>query len=123
MTTTEKKPKILLIDDDENLSQVLKDGLEARGFEVRTENDGRRALETVREFRPDLIVLDVVMPGTDGSEVAQDIRGHADVRDIPILFLSSLVSKTKTGKASPYLAKPISILDLAKRIEERLSTP
>jgi DNA-binding response OmpR family regulator len=122
MTTC--KGRILLVDDDAQLSQVLRIGLEAQGYVTRSENQPGRALGVVREFKPDLIVLDIVMPGKDGGDVAQELSRQKDVAGIPVIFLSSLVSKEDAAKPRPggetILAKPISIVELTKCIEERL---
>ena len=120
------KKRILLVDDDVQLSRVLKIGLEGNGYEAKAENDGRRALQVAREFRPDLIVLDMVMPGKDGGDVAQELGDQKDVSGIPILFLTSLASKEEEAKPRPggetVLSKPISVGELVKRIEKRLAT-
>ena len=123
MTTC--KGRILLVDDDAQLTRVLRTALEAQGYVARAENNSRRALQAAREFKPDLIVLDVVMPGKDGGDVAQEFGGQKDIAKIPILFLTSLKSKDDPAQSRPdgetVLAKPIGIAELTKCIEERLS--
>lgn len=118
------KRRILLVDDDVRLSQVLKTGLEACGYEVRSENEALRAIRVVRAFKPDLIVLDIAMPGKDGGEVAQELSDQTDVGKTPVIFLTSLLSKNDAARAKEQeetvLAKPVSIVELTKRIEERL---
>jgi len=118
------KRRILLVDDDVLLSQALKTGLEVCGYEVRSENEPGRALGAVRAFQPDLIVLDIAMPGKDGGEVAQELGGQKDVEKIPIIFLTSLVTKEEVARAEKHeetiLAKPISVVELMKQIEARL---
>ena len=70
----ENKKKILLVDDDESITRTLKLFLDRRGgYEVRTENRGSQAVQVARDFRPDLIVLDIVMPDADGGAIAQDL--------------------------------------------------
>lgn len=123
MATSRKR--ILLVDDDAQLGTMLKKGLEGRGYEVRFENGSRRVLQVVREFKPDLIVLDMVMPGKDGGDVAQELGDHKDVAEIPVIFLTSLAGKEADSKPRPdgeaVLSKPISIRELIKRIEQRLA--
>ncbi|MFZ4394370.1 MAG: response regulator [Kiritimatiellia bacterium] len=119
------KRKILFVDDDANLSQLLSKGLAAYGYETRMENDSTRALEAARAFKPDLIVLDVDMPGMDGGDVAHQLSEQKDTCSLPILFLTSLMVKDdavrfeKTGET--ILSKPIRIVDLAQHIEKRLA--
>ena len=119
-----RKQRILLVDDDVRLTQILKTGLKACGYEVRSENDSLRALQVVRAFKPDLIVLDVAMPGKDGGEVAQELRDQKDVGETPVIFLTSLLSKTDAARSKEQgetiLAKPVSIVELTKCIEECL---
>jgi CheY-like chemotaxis protein len=80
---------------------------------VRVENQGRRAVAAAREFRPDLIVLDIMMPDADGGALAAEIQADPILRDTPIVFLTALVSRNETGGASmriggyPFLAKPV----------------
>ncbi len=119
------KRKILVVDDDANLSQLLSKGLTAYGYETRTENDSTCALAAVRAFKPDLLVLDVDMPVMDGGDVARQLSEQPDACNLPILFLTSLMSKEdavrfeKTGET--ILAKPIRIVELAQHIEKRLA--
>lgn len=119
------KQRILLVDDDVRLSRVLKTGLEACGYEVRAENEAARALQVVRAFKPDLIVLDIAMPGKDGGEVAQELRDQKDVGNVPILFLTSLLCKNDVDRSQErsetILAKPVSIVELRKCIEKHLA--
>ncbi len=85
----------------------------AAHFEIREENDSRRALETARQFRPDLIFLDVVMPELDGAAVAAQLREDGLLSRVPIVFLTAIVAEREAtvGKpigGFPFLAKPIS---------------
>jgi CheY-like chemotaxis protein len=118
------KRRILIVDDEVDLSLVVKTGLEALGYEVRSENEPSRTLQVARSFKPDLIVLDVCMPGKDGGDVAQELSDQKDVADIPIVFLTSLLSKNDAARSKEQgetiLAKPISIAELAQCIEECL---
>lgn len=118
---TSVRKKLLIIDDDVRLSQAMAEGLGAEGFEVKVENEPRRATRSVTEFMPDLIVCDVMMPGKSGGGVVEELRANAKTRDIPILFLTSLIRNTEVRSSGMYLAKPISITDLTRRIRERLS--
>lgn len=119
------KPRILVVDDNVALSLVLKTGLNMSGFEAQTENNPARALQVARAFRPDLIVLDICMPGMDGGSVAQTLRDQRDLAHIPIIFLTALCSKKDKARAQNndeiFLAKPIGIAELVKTIEEQLA--
>ncbi|HET6252015.1 MAG TPA: response regulator [Tepidisphaeraceae bacterium] len=89
------KTRILIIDDEAEYSSMLKAHLESLGYyEVAEENDETRSLATAHEFGPDLILLDVMMPNLEGSEVAAMIRHDSQLHETPILFLTALVSES-----------------------------
>jgi|LWDU01.1.fsa_nt_gi DNA-binding response OmpR family regulator len=119
--------KILVVDDETTLTRMLKLNLENTGqFEVRTENKGSRTLTAAHEFKPDLILLDIMMPDMMGSEVAEKLLEDKKLKDIRIIFLTALISKHETetsdgriaGRA--FIAKPVSIEELIEFIEEEL---
>ncbi len=122
------KPRILIVDDEPSFIRLLKLVLENTGrYSVRQENDAVKALEVAREFQPDLILLDSVMPKIDGVSVAQALRADAQFGRTPILFLSATVAE-KNGFAAqiagfPALSKPIAVQELIKAIEENLVAP
>ena len=123
----ETRKRLLIVDDEESFTKLLKLNLEATGaYEVRTENDGARALEVAREFRPDLFILDIVMPNVDGGEVVARLRGDPELKDIPVVFLTAIVSKAELdGDARRihgivYIAKPVSHEKLVEVIEAQL---
>jgi len=118
------KKRILLVDDEPSFTRVLKLCLEKTGsYEVREENRGTMAMATARQFKPDLILLDVVMPDIDGGEIASGIMADENLKDIPIVFLTAAVAKDEEGVISghPFLAKPINTEEVIKRIEKSLS--
>src|SRR4051794_27986921 len=95
------KTRILLIDDEPEYSSMLRAHLELAGyFLVQEENDETRALAAAREFGPDLIILDVMMPRLEGSEVAAMIRRDRQLCDTPVLFLTALVSEEDAPQGS-----------------------
>jgi two-component system OmpR family response regulator len=95
------KTRILLVDDECEFSSMLKGRLEAAGyFEVCEENNEIHALNTAREFGPDIVLLDVMMPNLEGSEVAAKFRADRLLRGVPILFLTSLVSEDDAPNGS-----------------------
>ena len=86
------KRRILLIDDEEGFTTVLKFNLVKEGMEVAAENDPKKALGVAREFLPDIIFLDMVMPDVDGPDLKSQLRSDPTTKDIPIIFLTALVS-------------------------------
>jgi DNA-binding response OmpR family regulator len=119
--------RILVVDDEPNITRMLKLVLEQTGrYDVRTENLGIKAFEAAREFRPDLMLLDVMMPGMLGSEIAAQMQTDAELSSIKILFLTALVTKEEEAKSTGqiggqiFLAKPISADELCAVIEEHL---
>lgn len=104
------KSKILIVDDDPKLSQLVALILSRMGgYEVRQENRSFAALATAREFRPDAILLDVDMPGKDGGIVAAELQNDPVLGHIPVVFLTSLISRAEAGirNGARFLAKPV----------------
>lgn len=109
-----RKRRILLVDDEVTLTRALAIYLTEIGeCEVCVENAGSRAVATARGFRPDLIVLDLVMPDADGGALAAQMKADPVLQHTPIVLLTALVSRHETGGGSktigglPFLAKPI----------------
>lgn len=123
---TEKR-RILIVDNDRDTTHLVKILLERTGnYLVLEENDATKAHQTARNFRPDLILLDIMMPETDGGEIAAQIQADPELKRTPTIFLTALVTKAeaKAGlqiQGHPFLAKPISIPELIKGIEDNLS--
>jgi DNA-binding response OmpR family regulator len=122
------KPKILIVDDDIASSRLLAMGLEKTGsFSARVENDALRAPSTAREYRPEMILLDVCMPGADGGDVAFRIHSDPALRSTPIVFLTSLVSGQEANTQSmmrggyEFLPKPVSIGKVIECIDRHLA--
>lgn len=108
------RQRILIVDDDVRISSLLKTFLEKLGrYEVRTENRSFAALSTALEFRPDLVVLDVDMPGKDGGDVAAELAHTPRFATTPVLFVTSLVGGNEKrfqdvgGISRQFLAKPV----------------
>jgi CheY-like chemotaxis protein len=118
--------RILIVDNDKNTTHLVKILLEKTGrYLVFEENDSTRAHQTARNFRPDLIFLDIVMPERDGGEIAAQIQADSDLQNTPIIFLTALVTRAeaRTGlhiDGHPFLAKPIDIQELINTIEGHL---
>ncbi len=116
------KPKIIIVDDDETLSELVRVNLTPRGYEVQGVSSGTEAIRLVGKSKPDLIILDVMMPGMDGFEVCQQLRR---LTDAPILFLTAkgreqdLVRGFEVG-GDDYVRKPFSLRELEARISALL---
>lgn len=128
--TAPAKKKILIVDDEVSFARMVKLNLEKTGaFEVRAENKASYALAAAREFKPDLIILDVIMPTMDGGDVSNQIKRDRTLRHTPIIFLTATVSKLEAGEdglnsgGALFLAKPVSIDLLVARINEHLPKP
>ncbi|HEY5992166.1 MAG TPA: response regulator [Candidatus Udaeobacter sp.] len=121
-----EKRRILIIDDDADTTHLVKVLLERTGhYLVLEQNDPIAAYRSARNFRPDLILLDILMPETDGGEVAARIEADPELQNTPIIFLTALVTNAEANaglhiQGHSSLAKPISIPELIKAIEEHL---
>ena len=95
------KKEILLIDDEVGFTRLLKMNLERSGaYDVTILNEPLSAIDVVLEKRPDLIILDMVMPGIDGGELSGKLRSIPELNDIPVIFLTALVGKNDDAKNS-----------------------
>jgi CheY-like chemotaxis protein len=122
------KINVLIIDDEENFGKLVKLNLEKTGkFSVLTAVDGRTGIGLARRNKPDVILLDVMMPEMSGSEVAERLNDHELTSSIPIIFLTALVKQDEVEERGGYikdhrfLAKPISSDSLVRSIESVLS--
>jgi two-component system, OmpR family, alkaline phosphatase synthesis response regulator PhoP len=114
-------PRLLLVDDEPDLLDLLRYTLQQAGFDVETARDGAEALTLARTSPPELIVLDVMMPGMSGLEVCQAIRSDPGMREIPILMLTARSAEPDEMQgleagADDYVAKPVSPRLLVSRI-------
>ncbi len=119
------KKKILIIDDDVLIRETVKIALEHEGFEVQVAPDGKRAFERVRGEKPDLIVLDLYMPGMNGWEFCRSLKGDPETKDIPVMIFTGsnetvdVVSGLEAG-AFEYITKPVDGDLLVKKIKKKL---
>ena len=113
---------ILVIDDDELVSRTLQRALKLYDYQVMVANSGTEGLHMARRHRPDLLVLDVIMPGTDGYQVCRQVRGDPMLKNVPILFLTAKskdedkIEGFRAG-GDDYLAKPFNMQELQLRIK------
>lgn len=120
------KKKILLVEDDQGLASVYVTRLEAEGFEVKHVPNGEDALSNAIEFKPDLILLDVMMPKISGFDVLDILKNTPETQNIRIIMLTALsqasdVEKAKSLGVDDYLVKSqVVIADVVKRIKEHL---
>lgn len=121
------KKKILVVDDEAAITRMLRRNLEGTGrFEVRTENSGTAVLAAAREFHPDFVLLDVMMPGMDGGDVAAQLKDDSALAKVPVVFLTAIVKKEETAPTGSsiggceYLAKPVKMEDLIACIEKHI---
>ena len=120
--------KILVVDDEAVLTKMVKMNLERTGeYEVRTENEGTKALQAARDFKPDLIFMDVMMPDMSGDEVIAEIRDDPNLASIPYVFMTAIVSKAETEEmgstigGNEFLAKPVKTQEIIATIERILA--
>ncbi|UCC16967.1 MAG: response regulator [Dehalococcoidales bacterium] len=116
------KYNILIVDDEAQVTLVIKRVLEKEGYAVTTANDGHEALELVVKSPPDLIILDINMPGINGYQVLEKIRER---HDIPVIMLSANQSASSIGEsiglgADDYIRKPFHLRELTARVQAKL---
>lgn len=119
---------VLVVDDDPDLVESVAMNLEAKGFEVGKAYDGVEGLESIKSRRPDVVVLDVMMPRKDGYEVCAELKADSGSSDIPVILLTavgSAVNSTSythrdgmTTEADEYIAKPVDLDQLAELVAE-----
>lgn len=114
--------KIVLIEDDIDLYSLLKYNLEKEGFLMAGSQTGKGAIELCRRERPDLILLDIMLPDSDGLDICKGIRAHAELAHIPVIFLTARATETdrivglELG-ANDYIVKPFFVRELIARIK------
>jgi DNA-binding response OmpR family regulator len=120
--------RVLIADDEPNIVISLEFLMKREGHEVSIARDGPSALEAIRGTRPDLVLLDVMMPGMSGFEVCQAVRTDEALAGVKILMLSAKGRDTDIAKGSAmgadaYMTKPFSTRELAEKVRELLSAP
>ena len=122
------KKRILVVDDEPALTRMVKLNLERTGnYEVRTENQGSMALQAAREFKPDLMLLDVMMPDMSGDEVSAQMKEDEELSRMKYVFMTAIVTKDETEAmgsnigGNEFLAKPVKTDELIATIERVLA--
>jgi CheY-like chemotaxis protein/GGDEF domain-containing protein len=116
---------ILAVDDDESNLQLLRDVCEASGWVVATEKEGASGLSRAREVKPDVILLDIMMPGTGGMELLESLQADPDLKQVPVVFVTAVNDPRSEEKAFQlgavdYVRKPFRVFDLQARIRTAL---
>lgn len=128
METSPAKTRIMVVDDEVNLTRLLKTNLEKTNrFDVRTANRAKDAVPLAKIFKPEFVLLDVMMPDGDGGNIAAGLRKEPEMRGVPITFLTAAIKRAELGAAegviggSTFIAKPVSLSDLVLHIQRRLA--
>lgn len=118
------KKKIMVVDDEESLTELVKAILEQEDYEVTVASNGEECLEKLKTVKPDLVLLDMMMPGMSGREVCERIRGNPETKDLKIAFIT-VAKFSETGKDTlskmnvlDYITKPFDNDDLVKRVKK-----
>src|SRR5688500_2551212 len=121
------KKRILVVDDLASDTNLLRQQLESSGgFDVREENDPKAAVSTAEEFKPDLILLDLVMPTMDGRHLAACIAASPELKAVPIVFLTARITKEEVDAVAgriggfPFLAKPVAVQELIACVQRHV---
>ena len=116
---------IFIADDEEDFVSTLRSRLEFEGYGVTTAADGKEALERILREKPDLILLDILMPTMNGYQVCRELKGNADTRSIPIVMLTAKSQESdrfwgKEAGADVYLVKPFDMDELMEEVMEQI---
>ena len=126
MEAAETKATILVVDDNTDNVEILRAFLESRGFTIAEARDGRTALSLMEEVKPDLVLLDVMMPGMDGWEVCRVIKQHPQLGDTKVVMVTAKggfedkFEGLRSG-ADDYVVKPVDFKDLMDKVERNLA--
>jgi DNA-binding response OmpR family regulator len=122
--------RVLIVDDEASFTRMVKLNLEKTGqFEVREENKATYALAAAREFKPDIILLDVIMPNMDGGDIFGQLQADRHLKGIPVVFLTATVSQREAGVkgfnsgGALFLAKPVTLENLIACINQNARKP
>jgi CheY-like chemotaxis protein len=117
---------VLVVEDDEAVSSLLIALLEDRGYTAIPALDGRTAIALARKHQPDLITLDLALPGTDGHEVLQNLKTHPTTRDIPVVVISAFTQILPAGerkKLAYLLGKPFDVTEVLEIVQATVGNP
>jgi len=120
------KKRVFIADDEEEILSILKDFLSSREFEVLTSKEPAQLIKLVKNFKPHLILLDLLMPGLDGFEICRILNNDPDLQSIPIIIMSGLSDLVDIKRAYAlgvvgYLTKPFDLKTAAAEIEKAIA--
>ena len=123
--TSDNKSNILIVDDERFNLTLLSETLSQQGYHVEMANDGEQALTAISNSKPDLILLDILMPGMDGYEVCKRIKSDPETKHIPVLFISVMDEADNKVKAfecgaADYISKPFQVEEVIARVNTQL---
>ena len=122
--------KILVTDDNKRITDLLGKMLAMKGYEVMTAESGQESIKKIRSFAPDLVIMDIMLPDMQGSDVVREVKSHPSGASIPIIFLSGIAEDTDSGSCSTLqvdgvsyksFAKPFDMEKFSREIEKTLS--
>jgi len=122
-----KMVKVMVVDDNPDIIFAVKKGLESlnKGYEVIGAGGGQECVQLLNQEKPDLILLDIMMPDMDGWDVVAKVRENDQIKEVPIIFLTAKDDAVSKGMAKlgveDYIVKPVNIQELDKRIKDTLS--
>jgi CheY-like chemotaxis protein len=121
--------KILIVDDEKAFTDMMRINLLDEGFSVHVENDSTKAIETALAYGPDIVLLDIVMPHTDGCDVLNQMKAIPELQNVPTILISALVSNREVGDdqgmetpSGIVMAKPVRLEKLRQCIHAALAT-
>ena len=121
-----REPSVLVVDDEPDAAEFVRDALRTEGFRAMVARDGRQALELVKRRRPDLVVLDIMMPEMSGFEVLEALRGDRTMAGLPVLVLTARGGKDDAARglalgARRYMSKPVDVKDLIAEVRRHVA--
>ncbi|WP_397543295.1 response regulator [Roseovarius salis] len=119
--------RVILIEDERNIIEAIRFILAREGWEVKTHSNGHDAVDVVRAQRPDLLILDVMLPGRSGFDILQEIRGDDDLNGVPVLMLTARGQDkdremAERAGASRYMTKPFSNAEVLEAVRELVAS-
>lgn len=125
---TERRKKVLIVDDEESMIAVLHRYVTNAGYDFITASNGQEALDKIQEEAPDLVLLDLIMPGINGFETCRRIRANEKTKKLPVIIITALHSEADSADAqacgaSAFLVKPVSSDELAKQLRHYIGSP
>jgi len=119
-------PKVLIIDDDPDIRTVMNVLMKKQGYEVETAFNKEDALVKLGNFQPSVILLDVLLSGTDGREFCREIKSNADMKKVPVIMVSAhpgAAENINSYGADDFISKPIDTISLLKKVEQWVNNP